>query len=149
MEPNTIDDREILAGLIRLSSRQQAFQLLLKKYAPGLYYFLRHLGLDHEDADEQVQEIVVKFWRSLNRLKDSDRLDIALYSTAVEAGFIFLRKRSGLDIDGLSTEQKMVFTLKQQDFDHHGIAIITGLPLNEVRDHFRAALTIMADKNPG
>ena len=149
METNAIDDQKILDGLLRPSSRQQAFQLLLKKYAPGLYYFLRHLGLDHEDADEQVQEIVVKFWRSLNGLKDSDRLDITLYNTAVKAGVIFLGKRSGLNIDGLSTEQKMVFTLKQQDFDHHDIAIITGLPINEVRDHFRSALTIMADKKPG
>lgn len=149
METNAIDDKEILAGLSQPSTRQQASQLLLKKYAPKLYYFLRHLGLDHDDADEQVQEILVRFWRKLNGLKEHDRLDTALYSTAVEICFIFLRKHGEFIMGGLSPEQKVVFTLKQQeDFDYHEMAVITGLPLNQVREHFRLALNnIIVDKN--
>lgn len=147
METNSFDGRDILAGLIRSSSRQQAFQWLIKKYTPGLYEFLRHLGLDHEDADEQLQEIVVKFWGSLNSLKENEKLDLALYRFAVETSFLFLQKRRGLTTDGLFIEQKMVFTLKQQEFDHHDIVFLTGIPLEEVRAHYKSAIVMMAAKH--
>lgn len=123
METNVIDDQEILAELINPSSRQQTLQLLLKKYTPGLYYFLQHSGLDHEDADEQVQEIFVRFWRTLDSLKETDRLDVALYHIAVETCLPFLAQFTEASLEGLTAEQKMVFALKQlREFDFHEIA---------------------------
>jgi DNA-directed RNA polymerase specialized sigma24 family protein len=151
METNVIDDQEILAGLIRLSSRQQTFQLLLKKYTPGLYYFLRHSGLDHEDADEQVQEIFVRFWRTLDSLKETDRLDVALYHIAVETCLPFLAQLSETSSEVLTAEQKMVFALKQlHEFDFYKIATIMASPVKQVRENFKTALDhTMTKQQPG
>ena len=145
------DDAELLGLLRNQITRKDGFKLVLEKYQRKIYYFLRKMGLTHEDADEQVQEIFLRFWRKPNELKEHDRLDIALYRIAVETSFIFLRKQGGFIMNGLAPEQKVIFTLKQQEeFDFREISDLTNLPVNDVKEYFKLALNqMMANKNQG
>ncbi len=71
-----ISDSEILEKFAKESSRNEAFGLLLQKYQQKIYWLCRRMVIDHDDADDLVQEVFIKVWKNL----DGFRLDAQLYS---------------------------------------------------------------------
>lgn len=71
-----ISDKEIL-DMFRLdSSKNRAFELLVRKYQQKLYWQIRRTITDHNNADDVLQETFLKIWKGL----DSFREDAQLYS---------------------------------------------------------------------
>jgi RNA polymerase sigma-70 factor (ECF subfamily) len=71
-----ISDLEIL-NMFRLDSKKnQAFELLVRKYQQKIYWQIRRIVEDHDDANDVMQEIFLKVWKSL----DGFREDAQLYS---------------------------------------------------------------------
>ncbi|HBI88068.1 MAG TPA: RNA polymerase subunit sigma, partial [Sphingobacterium sp.] len=55
-----MDDALIIAKFAEESTREEAFRLLLKKYQQKIYWHVRRMVIDHDDADDVVQDIFVK-----------------------------------------------------------------------------------------
>jgi DNA-directed RNA polymerase specialized sigma24 family protein len=135
---------EEIARLGLAGDRQGAFKLILSRYQEPIYYFLRQFNLNHEDADEQVQEIFVRIWKQLISWTNVDMVDILIYRFAIEASQPFLRKHGEPVPYSLTPEQRIVFNLKQYaEFDYREIAAITGLPVNDVRQNFNDAIKLI------
>jgi DNA-directed RNA polymerase specialized sigma24 family protein len=99
------------------------------------------MNLSHEDADELVQEVFVKFWKFQSWLTATGRLNLKLYQSACELCLNFLQGHNEIDLQGLTVEQQIIFVLKQyEEFDYPKIADITHFPVEEVRAIFKAAI---------
>lgn len=135
------DDMALLSLFRNKITRNEGFKLILGKYQRKIYEFLRRMNLSHEDADEQVQNVFVKFWKQQNWLKETDQLNIELYRTASEQCLSFLQKHKEIDLKGLTCEQQIIFVLKQRgEFDYTEIADITALPAARVKEIFKGVI---------
>lgn len=86
-------DEEIL-GLYRAGERERAFGELVKSYSERLYWHVRGLVGNHEDADDLLQDIFVKVWNSLEGFRGESQLFTWLFRIATNETLNFLRKHS-------------------------------------------------------
>lgn len=136
-------DDEALSGLLQNKvTRNEAFKRILNKYPQKLYYFLRRMGLDHEDADELLQDILLKFWKSVNTRQAGEALNISLYSLAAKSCLAYLQKHQAAVLHGLPAEQELIIVLKKHEgFDFREIAQFMSIPFNEVRNSFTTGIS--------
>ena len=87
-----MSDQQILA-LYRGGEREQAFRLLVQTYKERLYWHIRRMVLDHDDADDCLQNTFLKAWRSLDGFRGDARLYTWLYRIATNETLTFLSKQ--------------------------------------------------------
>ena len=88
-----MEDSELLTLFQEESSRAQAFTLLLSKYQERVYWHIRKMVIDHDDADDLTQETFVKVWHHLGEFKGEAQLYTWVYRIATNECLGFLRKK--------------------------------------------------------
>lgn len=88
-----VDDSEILAMFASETTRHEAFNILLKKYQQKIYWHVRRLVIDHEDADDIVQDVFIKVWKGLSNFRSDSQLYTWLYRIATNECITFLNRR--------------------------------------------------------
>lgn len=88
-----VDDAEILRKFQDERTRNEAFNLLLKKYQQKLYWHIRRMVIDHDDADDIVQDTFVKIWKNLPGFRNDAQLYTWMYRIATNECITFLNKK--------------------------------------------------------
>lgn len=136
-------DDEVLLGLLQNKlTRNEAFRLILNRYQQKLYYFLRRMNLNHEDTDELLQDIFLKFWKTAINKQEVNGIKIILFHSAAAGCLTYLQKHQATAAHGLPAAQELIIVLKgQEEFDFREIAQIMSLPVNEVRNSFTTGIS--------
>lgn len=90
MEPH---DQEILDLFKNPEGRDAAFRKLAHRYQKGIYGIIRKLVINHDDADDLVQEAFVKIWKGLDKFESESGLFTWIYRIATNEALQFLRKK--------------------------------------------------------
>ena len=115
------DDLVILTMFRIPESREKAFALIIRKYQEKLYWHVRRMVVEHEDANDVLQNVFIKVWRSLDKFREDSQLYTWLYKIATNESLTFLdqkKKRQAISIDGHRidlTDRIMA----DKDFDVH------------------------------
>jgi len=88
-----VEDEEILAMFSVENTRNEAFNLLIKKYQEKIYWHVRRLVIDHDDADDLVQEVFIKVWKNLSKFRSDSKLYTWIYRIATNESITFLNKK--------------------------------------------------------
>ncbi|WP_160069007.1 RNA polymerase sigma factor [Sphingobacterium bovisgrunnientis] len=88
-----MEDAQIISMFADESSREAAFKQLLKKYQQKIYWHVRRMVIDHDDADDVTQDIFVKVWRNLDKFREDSQLYTWLYRIATNECITFLNKK--------------------------------------------------------
>ena len=88
-----MDDKEILALFRSPKGEDRAFRLLVEKYGERLYWHVRKIVLCHEDADDVLQNALVKVWQGLRGFREESRLFTWMYRVATNEALNFLEER--------------------------------------------------------
>ncbi len=89
-----ISDQEIL-NMFRLDSKKnQAFELLVRKYQQKIYWQIRRIVEDHDDANDVMQEIFLKVWKSLDGFREDSQLYSWLFRITHNECITWHRKNS-------------------------------------------------------
>lgn len=102
-----MEDKEILEKFQNAESRNDAFNLLVRKYQQKMYGHIRKMVIDHDDANDLVQEVFIKVWKSLANFRGDAQLYTWLYKIATNECLAFLnkkRKRFFIPITDINTE---------------------------------------------
>ena len=102
-----VEDAEILRKFQDEKTRNEAFNLLLKKYQQKLYWHIRRLVIDHDDADDIVQDTFVKIWKNLPGFRSDAQLYTWMYRIATNECITFLNKkkqRNNIPLDDVAYE---------------------------------------------
>jgi len=102
-----VEDDEILAKFSVESTRNEAFNLLVTKYQEKIYWHIRRLVVDHDDADDLVQEVFIKVWKNLSKFRSDSKLYTWIYRIATNDCITFLNKkkqRNNIPLDDVSDE---------------------------------------------
>jgi RNA polymerase sigma-70 factor (ECF subfamily) len=104
----TIEDTQLLADFSRPESREKAFGRLVQKYQQRVYLLVRKMVIDHDDADDVVQEVFIKVWKNLDKFEGSAQLFTWIYRIATNECLRFLerkkKKRFWISISDAGTE---------------------------------------------
>ncbi len=88
-----IEDSVILQKFADEKTRNEAFSLLLQKYQQKVYWHIRRMVLNHDDADDLVQDVFIKVWRNLASFRQDSQLYTWLYRIATNECITFLNKK--------------------------------------------------------
>ncbi|MEE1945482.1 sigma-70 family RNA polymerase sigma factor [Pedobacter sp. KR3-3] len=102
-----VEDSEILQKFGVERTRNEAFNLLLQKYQQKIYWHIRRLVIDHDDADDLVQESFVKVWKNLGNFRSDSQLYTWIYRIATNECITFLNKKklkNNVSLDDVGNE---------------------------------------------
>ena len=107
------DDKELLLQFHTAATKERAFTAIMKKYQEKLYWHVRRLVVDHDDANDVLQNVFIKVWNGLENFREDSQLYTWLYRIATNEGLTFIeqqKKRSTVSLSdvesGLSNKVK-------------------------------------------
>ncbi len=65
-----LDDKELLHQFRQSETKERAFTAIIKKYQEKLYWHIRRMVIDHEDANDVLQNMFIKVWKGLENFKE-------------------------------------------------------------------------------
>lgn len=95
-------DQEIIQLYRTKGKQEQAFGILVKEYQEKMYWHIRRMVVSHADADDVVQNTLVKVWKALPKFRADSGLYTWIYRIATNEAISFLnqrKKRSAQHID--------------------------------------------------
>ncbi len=101
-----INDDYILELMRAPSARkmEQGLKLMMDQYQERLYWMIRKMVEDHDDANDVLQNCFIKAYRSVNGFKGNSKLYTWLYRIASNEAITFLnkrKKRSTSNLEGI------------------------------------------------
>ncbi|SHK99769.1 RNA polymerase sigma-70 factor, ECF subfamily [Chitinophaga jiangningensis] len=87
------DDKSLLAIYRNAETREQGFTLIIKKYQERLYWHVRRLVIDHDDANDVLQNVFIKVWKNLEGFREDAQLYTWLYKIATNESLTFLEQQ--------------------------------------------------------
>ncbi len=92
MNTTDITDEAILAQLRESSTLDAGFRMLIRKYQERLYWQIRRMVTNHDDADDVLQNVFVKIFRNIHQFKEQSGLFTWIYRIATNESLTFLEK---------------------------------------------------------
>jgi len=107
------DEKDFIQELLNPKTQNSAFQKLLREYQRPLYNHIRNIVLNHDDADDVLQNTFIKVFKYLKDFKGDSKLFSWMYRIATNEAITFINqkaKRNGTTSEALQT--KLVDNLK-------------------------------------
>lgn len=100
-----IRDEAILKMVENTQERERGFRLLLEKYQERLYWQIRRMVLQHEDANDVLQNCLLKILRGLPNFKGNSQLYTWMYRIATNEAITYLKKQKKRQLTDLHSEE--------------------------------------------
>lgn len=116
-------EADLIAKLQNPAFKESAFRELLKLYKERLYWHIRKIVVNHDDADDVLQNTFIKVYRSIDNFKGESKLYSWLYRIATNESITFINKNAKrLNITNEEHKQNAINNL-QADVYFEGDAI--------------------------
>ena len=99
------DDKELLLQFANEATKEAAFTRIIKKYQEKLYWHIRRMVVEHEDANDVLQNMFIKVWKSLENFREDSQLYTWLYRIATNESLTFLQQQKKRSAISLSDEE--------------------------------------------
>jgi RNA polymerase sigma-70 factor (ECF subfamily) len=99
-------DTELLIQFRNPLTKEKAFTAIIKKYQEKLYWHVRRMVIDHEDANDVLQNVFIRVWNGLENFREDSQLYTWLYRIATNECLTYLeqqKKRSSVALDEVET----------------------------------------------
>ncbi len=89
-----IAEADLVDQLKNQRTQSQAFEVLVNTYKQRLYWHIRSIVLNHDDADDVLQNTFIKVYRNIAGFKGDSKLYSWMYRIATNEALSFLKKKS-------------------------------------------------------
>lgn len=131
------EEQEFIKKLLNPKTQNEAFKELLRNYQKPLYNHIRNIVLNHDDADDVLQNTFVKVFQYLKNFKGESKLFSWMYRIATNEALTFLNQKS--KINGISSEELQNKTIDNLQAD----VFFDG---NEIQLKLHKAIAILPEK---
>ena len=90
---NEYSDKELLEIIRDPDRRHYGFNLLTLKYQKRVYWHIRRIVVDHDDANDVVQNVFIKVWKSIDSFREDSQVFTWLYRIATNESLTFLKQK--------------------------------------------------------
>src|SRR5215212_3417340 len=101
-----MQDAELLMEFRNPSTKEKAYTTIIKKYQEKLYWHIRRMVVEHDDANDVLQNVLIRVWNGLENFREDSQLYTWLYRIATNECLTFLeqqKKKSAVslsDVEG-------------------------------------------------
>jgi len=88
-----LDDKELLEKIRNPDTKNYGFNLLVREYQQRVYWHVRKMVIDHDDADDLTQEVFIKVHKSIHTFREDAQLFTWIYRIATNECLTFLNKK--------------------------------------------------------
>lgn len=109
-----MQDAELLLQFRNPTTKEKAFTAIIKKYQEKLYWHIRRMVVDHEDANDVLQNAFIRVWKGLDNFREDSQLYTWIYRIGTNECLTFLeqkKRKSTVALDG-DTESGLSNTIK-------------------------------------
>ena len=139
-----LDDKDLLQQFKQPAEKERAFTGIIKKYQEKLYWHIRRIVVDHEDANDILQNMFIKVWNSLDNFREDSQLYTWLYRIATNECFTFLeqlKRRSAVSLSDV--ESNLINKVKaDQNFDANKLEWKLQLAIQNLPEKQRIVFTL-------
>ncbi len=99
------DDQQLVIQFKSTATKDAAYTTLVKKYQEKLYWHIRRMVVEHEDANDVLQNTFIKVWKGLDNFREDSQLYTWLYRIATNESLSFLeqlKKKSAVQFDEIA-----------------------------------------------
>ena len=89
-----IDEAAFIDELLNPKTQNLGFQKLLSLYKKPLYNHIRNIVLNHDDADDVLQNTFIKVYQNLGNFKRESKLFSWIYRIATNESITFINNRA-------------------------------------------------------
>ena len=108
-------DKELASQLQDPSKKRSTFERIVTLYGEKLYWQIRKMVLNHEDADDLLQNIFLKAWSNLDYFRGEAKISTWLYKIAINECITFLNKQR--NSNNISIDDTDVYLLEKLKSD--------------------------------
>ena len=83
-----------ISSLQEPETKEKAFKRLVQEYKERLYWHIRKLVLDHDDANDVVQNTFIKIHLNIDKFKGDSSLYTWMYRIATNESINFINSKS-------------------------------------------------------
>lgn len=132
-----MEDKELLQKIRNPETRNYGFNMLVRAYQQRVYWLVRKMVIDHDDADDLTQEIFIKVHKSIDQFREDSQLFTWIYRIATNECLSYLtrkKKRFFIPIEDMSE----ILTSKLDSSAHVGG--------DEIQKKLQKAILTLPDK---
>src|SRR5215216_1715846 len=93
MPLTTLSDAELLMQFRNPVTKERAFTSVIKKYQEKLYWHVRRMVVEHEDANDVLQNVFIRVWNGLENFREDSQLYTWLYRIGTNESLTFLEQQ--------------------------------------------------------
>lgn len=95
MPKRTYNEDIIIAQLKKENLRAGAFAAIVEEHSESIYWHIRRMVLEHEDANDIVQNTFIKAWMNIDSFQGKSKISTWLYRIAINETLTFLNRNKG------------------------------------------------------
>lgn len=106
MTKRTYDEQDVIERLHKQETCRAAFGEVINHYSQQLYWQIRRMVYDHDDANDILQNTFLKAWSNVDNFRGDARLSTWLYKIAINESITFINKKkqqAGISLDADDT----------------------------------------------
>ena len=112
-----IVEETLVQELKTKKTQAQAFEVLVSTYKERLYWQIRGIVLNHDDADDVLQNTFIKVYKNIDGFKGDSKLFSWIYRIATNEALSFIKQRAKLQgITDIDYQEKLVSNLQADVF---------------------------------
>jgi RNA polymerase sigma factor (sigma-70 family) len=139
-----LGDDELLNQFRTDRTKEAGFTAIIKKYQEKLYWHVRRMVVEHEDANDVLQNVFIKVWNGLANFREDSRLYTWLYKIATNESLSFIEQRKKkAAISFGDVEEGLSNTLKaDKDFDANKLEWKLQLAIQQLPERQRVVFNL-------
>jgi len=107
------EEKIFIETLINSKTQNTAFKELVQRYQKPLYFHIRNIVLNHDDADDVLQNTFIKVFSNIGKFKGESKLYSWMYRIATNESFTFIDQRAKKQgISNVELQQKAIMNLE-------------------------------------
>lgn len=107
------EEKLFIEALINPKTQNSAFKDLIHQYQKPLYFHIRNIVLNHDDADDVLQNTFVKVFSNIKNFKGESKLYSWMFRIATNESLTFIEQRAKKQgISNEEVQQKAIMNLE-------------------------------------
>jgi RNA polymerase sigma-70 factor (ECF subfamily) len=106
MSLTTPTDSELLTQFRNPVTKEKAYTSIIRKYQEKLYWHIRRMVVEHEDANDVLQNVLIRVWNGLENFREDSQLYTWLYRIATNECLTYLeqqKKRTSVSLSDVES----------------------------------------------
>jgi len=112
---STYNEELIVEQLHKQETCREAFGRVIEHYSSQLYWQIRRMVIDHDDANDVLQNTFMKAWTSIDNFRGDAKLSTWLYKIAINESISLINKKKALNQISIDDDDSFLVNTLESD----------------------------------